>query len=167
MPFQFPVDVNQKAGAVKVTVDGNNFFIPTVIYHPNGLTEVNNTNPLPITIIGSSPNLQTVIVLTGQSLSNEIVSKGQLLALDIDTNLTGAVTQMTFQGSMTSGGVYKNIYDDSGSEVAVAVAANRIVTIDLAALKLAAVPFLKIRFGTSASPVNATADRTIIVSSRG
>jgi hypothetical protein len=71
---------------------------------------------------------------------------------------------LTFLVCDTEGGTYQPLYNDSGTEVAVAsagVVADRAIA--LAAIKDAIAPWrwLKLRSGTAASPVNQGAARTI------
>lgn len=65
---------------------------------------------------------------------------------------------ITLQGSL-DGTTWQNLYDDSGSEVTLSVAAGRYVAIPPALL--AGVPWLRVRSGTSGTPVNQTADRSL------
>lgn len=55
-----------------------------------------------------------------------------------------------------------NVYDDTGTEVSITVAANRIVVIGTATkAAIGALRYLRIRSGTSASPVNQNPARDI------
>ncbi|WP_051775556.1 hypothetical protein [Paenibacillus tyrfis] len=40
MPFTFPTDNRERAGAVRPTNDGNNFYIPVVIFGADGVTPI-------------------------------------------------------------------------------------------------------------------------------
>ncbi|EPZ47622.1 hypothetical protein [Alicyclobacillus acidoterrestris] len=62
MGYKFPVDANGKAGAVRPTADGNNFFIPTVMYGADGVTVISSTNPFPTSL--STCNVEQVILAT-------------------------------------------------------------------------------------------------------
>lgn len=97
---------------------------------------------------------------TGLSTAVEIGATS-LEGLFIPAAFTGTV--LTFQAALTLGGTYQNLYDDSGTEVSVAVAAGRAVSIDFAALKLAQWRFLKIRSGTAAAPTTEGGERSIHV----
>lgn len=102
-----------------------------------------------------------VSIPPNESLTGEI-DLGTLKLLAIEFPVTWAGTVVTFQAKANRSEdqednpalqVWKNVYDDSGAEVTVTVGANRIVGIDAAAGKLAALRYLRIRSGTSAAPV--------------
>lgn len=120
---------------------------------------VSKTNPIPTGCMGvTSP----ITITNGQSLSGEVDLGGAcLLAIELPAAFTGTV--LTFQASRAPGGTFKNVYDDSGSEVSVAVGAGRMVSIDTAALMLAPYRYIKVRSGTSASPTVEGADRILYV----
>ena len=93
-----------------------------------------------------------------------IIDLGEFKLFAIELPATWAGTSLTFQAKSTNtpeaddqsvddAENWKNVYDDSGNEVTVTVAANRIVCIDAAALKLAALRYIRIRSGTAAAPV--------------
>jgi hypothetical protein len=49
MSYQFPTDINGKAGAVQPSNDGSKFFVPVVAYGPDV------GNPLPIGLVAKEP----------------------------------------------------------------------------------------------------------------
>jgi hypothetical protein len=51
MPFTFPKDTNNKAGAVKENTSGNGFHVPVVVYDRDGTTPVEN--PGNVNLVGS------------------------------------------------------------------------------------------------------------------
>lgn len=59
MTFTFPKDSANKAGAVRVTSDGNNFFVPTVLFNSNGTTPIDRTNKLSVENYGFKDILYT------------------------------------------------------------------------------------------------------------
>lgn len=65
---------------------------------------------------------------------------------------------LTFQAS-ADGATWQNVYDQFGGEVMVMAAAGRWITIEPASF--AGVRHLRVRSGTSAVPVNQTANRTL------
>lgn len=67
---------------------------------------------------------------------------------------------LTFQGCDTLGGTYQDIYDSAGNELTVIAAASRCIA-DIP--ELAPFRFIKIRSGTSGTPVSQGASRDIIV----
>lgn len=106
--------------------------------------------------------------------NNEALSSGvdlgnfSLAALEMPEGWAG--TQVTFQAKAKPRdsdhpGVgdpnpedWDNVYDSAGNEVTVTVAANRVV-VDLP--ELAAIRYLRIRSGTSATPVNQSPSKVI------
>ena len=107
---------------------------------------------------------KTVTISSGQSLSTEVDLEGyQLAAIEMPSAWDAAA--LTFQGSSTSGGTFKDI-KSSGLEVtepgsSLTATANVINSIDVNAMALAPIRYLKIRSGTSGSAVNQTANRTL------
>jgi hypothetical protein len=71
-------------------------------------------------------------------------------------------TAITFQATDEKGGTYKNVYDSGGTEISVTVANNRVI-VPTAAIQaaLASITHIKIRSGSSATPVNQQDDRSI------
>ena len=128
---------------------------------------IDNTADLKITMDGEAvattgaPAVSGgVIIANGQSLSAEVDLAGAtILAISMPAAFTGTV--LTFQAARATGGTFRNIYDDSGTEVSLTVAADRMVAIDFAALKLAPFRYLKIRSGTAATPTAEGAERTL------
>jgi hypothetical protein len=114
--------------------------------------------------------VRTVSIAAGATgLSGEIDLEGaSLMAISMPAAWTPA--NITFQAASAlaaNGGVYQDVYDDSGSEVVVTAAAAHIITVDLNALKLAALRYIKIRSGTTATPVDQTTPRTITLILKG
>ena len=69
---------------------------------------------------------------------------------------------LTFQGSDTEAGTYSDLYDDAGTEISVTAAASRTIvgsTLD----RVVPLRFLKVRSGTTATPVNQAAARTVLL----
>lgn len=99
-----------------------------------------------------------------QALTGEIdLGSNKLFAIEFPSTWAG--TSITFQaktqGQPAAGDTspddletWKNVYDDAGTEVTVTCAANRIVGLDATALELSSLRWIRIRSGTSASPVN-------------
>jgi len=65
---------------------------------------------------------------------------------------------MTFEVSM-DGVTYQDLYDADGNEMTFTVAAATTLTLDPAIF--AAMPYVKVRSGVSATPVNQAAERTV------
>lgn len=92
----------------------------------------------------------------GQSLGGLRLS-GILMPDSWDT------ANLTFQVSL-DGTTYKNLYDKNGAEYTVTAAAGRYVQLDL--VDFSAIPFIKIRSGTSGTSVNQMADRSLVLALR-
>lgn len=108
-----------------------------------------------------------VQIPANQALSGMVdLGANNLFAIEMPEAWSG--TTLTFQSKAERSATaaestedWDDVYDDAGTEVSVTVAAGRIVTIDAAALKLAPLRFLRIRSGTSASPVNQNPTREL------
>ena len=98
---------------------------------------------------------RTATIAAGASLSDAVYLGGYRMAgllLPADIN---SATSITFQVCATETGTFQNLYDDSGNEVTLTVAASRAVGIDAKAGMLAMWRYVKIRLGTAGVPVNA------------
>jgi hypothetical protein len=94
-------------------------------------------------------------------LSAEVNIGGfELMALEMPTAWTTA--NLTFKVARETGGTFYDLYDDAGNEVTVTVGgASRTITFDSTALKFAPIEWLKIRSGTTATPVDQVTARTL------
>lgn len=72
---------------------------------------------------------------------------------------TWAAANLTFSGSSTQDGTFYNLYDSSGNELTVTAAASRHIILTPA--NFASLNWLKIRSGTSGTPVNQTGAPTL------
>jgi hypothetical protein len=102
---------------------------------------------------------EAVIGTGADGLSNEIDGKGYRLA-KIFMPAEWTTADITFTEAPVSGGTYKNLYAN-GVEVTEDVAASRTITIDINSAALTAMAYFKIRSGTSGTPVQQAASRTI------
>lgn len=91
-------------------------------------------------------------------LSAAIDCQGYIL-VGIGMPATWVAAAMTFQAADASDGTFRDVYDSSGTEKSVTVTADDHVVLDPA--NWYSVKHLKIRSGTSGTPVNQTAERTI------
>jgi hypothetical protein len=73
---------------------------------------------------------------------------------------------LTFQAATTLDGTYYNVYDDADAEVKVEVAEDRVVVLGTITKNFAGIKFLKLRSGTSGSPVQQGAIRTLTLAFR-
>lgn len=95
-------------------------------------------------------------ILNGQSLSGGLDIRTRRIRSVICPADVQAATDLTFQVSQDAG-TYRNLHNADGSEVAIKIGANRHVVIPHELM--AGASFIKIRLGTGAAPVVATAQR--------
>jgi hypothetical protein len=104
----------------------------------------------------ANANVLTVTIANGQSLSDAAhIGAGTLVGIQLPA-FTSA--KLTFQGS-ADGVTYVDVVDASAAEVEYAASTGAIYI--KAPADLVGVPYLKVRSGTSGSPVNQGAARTI------
>ena len=102
----------------------------------------------------------TVVIESGESLSGAFDVR-QYSQMGIIMPAARTAANLTFQASDESGGTYCDVYTDAGDEVSVTAAASRAISIDLNSSALASYQYLKIRSGTTGTPVAQGADRTL------
>jgi hypothetical protein len=107
----------------------------------------------------------TQVILTipaGQALSDAVSSGNRgLLGYLLPPAWDPAV--LTLQGSL-DGANFFDVFDSFGTEIVFTVAANRLI---LPEVRLPfGFPFIRVRSGTAASPVNQTAQRVIVAFNR-
>lgn len=95
-------------------------------------------------------------IASGQSLSQAMLIPGRLTGIQMPSSWTTA--NLTFQGSL-DGVTFTNIYDAFGNEVTVDAAASELITID----DLQSQTYLKVRSGTSGTPVTQGAARVLLL----
>lgn len=99
------------------------------------------------------------VINAGQSLSDVIDLFGITnLAFHIPAVWTTA--NLTFQGCDTPDGTFVNIYDSAGNELTAVAAASRLI-VDIP--ELLPVRYLKIRSGTTGTPVLQAQTRNILI----
>ncbi|MCK9576557.1 MAG: hypothetical protein M0R51_11595 [Clostridia bacterium] len=107
----------------------------------------------------------TTTIAASASLSSEIDIGAHInaMAFEIPNGWTSA--NITFAGSHSSGGTFRSIYGDGGTEISVTVGGtNRMVGLDATKCNaLKPFRYVKIRSGTDASPVEQEEIRTIYV----
>ena len=110
-----------------------------------------------------STTTKSATIANGASLSEEIDLGGYgLAAIEMPAAWTAA--NLTFQAASASAGTFKNVYDAAGNQLTVTADASRVLT-DIP--ELAPLRFIKIRSGTSGTPVNQGAERTITLILKG
>ena len=111
---------------------------------------------------------QNVTIASGANITDALnVGNGRLVGIAMPAAWDTAA--ITFQAS-ADGSTYYDLYDSDGSEVTIsssAAAASRYLAFTSAMLPVfAGLRYLKIRSGTSATPVNQTADRILTLVKR-
>jgi len=101
----------------------------------------------------------TATIANGASLSAEIDLKGHQLAA-IFMPGTWTTANLSYQASDQTGGTFQDVYDSAGNELTSIADASRTIT-DIP--ELGPIRFLKIRSGTTGTPVNQGGNRTIIL----
>lgn len=100
----------------------------------------------------------SITIANGAALSGSIDLTGlTIVAIQMPAAWTAA--NITFQASTTDGGTLQDVYDDAGTEVTVTAAASRFITLSPATS--IAYRFLKLRSGTTGTPVNQGGERSI------
>jgi hypothetical protein len=100
---------------------------------------------------------QTVTIANGASLSNEVdLETKTLIAIDMPASWTAA--NLTLQASVDNS-TWDNVFDSLGTEVTITAAASRFILLNPA--DFVSVRYLKVRSGTSGTPVNQGGARTI------
>lgn len=134
MAFTFPTDSTGLAGAIKTTVDGNNYYVPVVVNSSDGSTPISSTNPLSVTIQNSGINLpvelksltRTYLFTTATNLTSNSAFISPVYDL-IDTK-----TIQGYANSDQSGTIYVQESDDTNTwynTMSVAVTASTSTTI--------------------------------------
>lgn len=104
----------------------------------------------------------TATIANGASLSGEIdLSNHKIMTIFMPAAWTAA--NLTFQVAAVTGGTFQDLYNDGGAEVNVTAAASRAIGVDIYAGVLASARFIKIRSGTTGTPVTQGAARSIIL----
>ena len=83
-----------------------------------------------------------------------------IVGFEMPANIEGA-TAITFQATGEPGGTFLNMYTAAGAELTVTVGVDQHIPVN--PTHFASARFLKIRLGTSGTPVVATADRVLTV----
>jgi hypothetical protein len=111
---------------------------------------------------GSVASKHTVTITNGTSLST-VAHVGEETLVGIILPAGWDVAALTFQVSNDNVTFY-NLYDKDAEVTVTSAAGSRSVALD--PVKTFPYPYLKIRSGTSGTPVNQTADRSIILLSK-
>jgi hypothetical protein len=105
---------------------------------------------------------ETATIKSGDTQSQQLDTQGAgFIGLSLPAAIDSA-TSITFLVSGAEGGTFQKLTDGAGAEVALTVAASLCVSPTSAQQAcLAPWRYVKLRLGTGASPVTATADRVI------
>ena len=76
---------------------------------------------------------------------------------------TWTAANLTFAVCEQVNGTFLPLHDDAGAEISVTAAASRAIGMDAVAMELSGMPFVKIRSGTLATPVDQAASRDLYV----
>ena len=99
------------------------------------------------------------VIASGQSLSS-VIDLEQLNITGFLIPASWTTAKLTFQAS-PDGTTFGDVQDSSGNEIQLTVAAGKFVGVNLS--ELSGLRFIKVRSGTSGTPVNQGADRTISI----
>jgi len=114
---------------------------------------------MPYTYPTTAPSRKhTATIASGASLSDAVAIQPTHTLAGILMPAAWDAADLTFQGSF-DGTNYGDLYSDDGSEVTIPAAAGRIIPVGSSDLR--AMPYLKVRSGTSTTPVAQTAQRVI------
>lgn len=119
------------------------------------------------TPICSLTTTKTVTILTGATGLSNVIDLDGYTIFALEMPATWIAANITMQACSTATGTFLDVYDDAGNEVTIVAAASRFITVNTNMLNLAPLRFVKFRSGTSASPVNQTATRTITLQVKG
>ena len=119
-------------------------------------TPVFLVNPVSGSDLGE-PTTADAVIANGASLSGAVTMTGGRLAR-ITMPAAWTAASLTFQAS-SDGATYGDLYDKDGVEYTVSAAASREIIIPL--VDFLGVAYLKVRSGTSGTPVNQGAARTL------
>jgi len=101
-------------------------------------------------------------IANAASLSGEVDLGGaSRIAIQMPAAWTAA--NLTFQASDESGGTFADVVNDAGTEIVVTATISQVIVIVTALKELAGLRFIKIRSGTSATPVAQGAERVLKV----
>lgn len=109
---------------------------------------------------------KTVTIASGASLSGAIsmhLDQNPQVPVALEMPATWTAAGLTFQASY-DGVTYNNVYDDGGTELTLTVSSSRHVTLE--PRYFVGIRYLKVRSGTSGTPVNQGGDRDINVLTR-
>lgn len=108
---------------------------------------------------------KTALIANGAALSGALFLGEQVL-VGLLMSAAWTAASLTFQISIDGGVTWNDLYDDSGTEVTLAPTSPAGKYMAISPDPFAGAVFLKIRSGTTGSPVNQGADRTLTLLTR-
>ena len=106
---------------------------------------------------------RTATIASGAAVSDEaIINDYFVTGIHMPADWTAA--NLTFQAASEPGGTFYDVYDSDGTELAVTAAEDRSIGLTSAeSAVLSGFRVIKVRSGTSASPVNQAAARSVVL----
>jgi len=111
-------------------------------------------------VLANVKDVESATILINTALSDAIDCGGMTPTAIIMPAIWTAAN-LTFQNSVDDGTTYNDVYDIDGTEFTLTADASRFILLDVS--KWFTIRHLKIRSGTSATPVNQVAERVIQV----
>ena len=106
-----------------------------------------------------------VTIANGASLSNGALL-GDHVLVGIQMSAAWTAASLTFQISYDDGATWHNLYDDSGTEVTLSPVSPAGLYLALSPDPFGGIVLIKVRSGTSGTPVNQAAARSLILITR-
>ncbi|MGB1389984.1 MAG: hypothetical protein ACPG61_13970 [Paracoccaceae bacterium] len=103
---------------------------------------------------------ETITIASGESLSAAINLNGRVI-VGIIMPAAWTTAAITMQACDSLGGTYVDVYATGGAELSITTAASRYVAVD--PVNQYGINFAKIRSGTTGTPVNQGAERSIVL----
>lgn len=118
--------------------------------------------------IDSKINIKTVTIAAGATGLSAVVDLEGFDSIAVETDAAFVTAVLTFQAAPYRDGTFKNVYDNTGTEVVTAsITASTIHSLDTIFLALRPFRFIKIRSGTAASAVDQTSGTTLTLHLKG
>jgi hypothetical protein len=112
-------------------------------------------------------NLKTIpLTITAGTALTQGALPGDHVVVGLKMPPAWDAASLTFQVSIDAGVTWSDLYDESGAEVSLTPAAPAGKYLQISPDPFGGIECLKIRSGTSAAPVNQTANRTLILVTR-
>ena len=110
--------------------------------------------------LGSPLAYFSFTIASGAAVSDALDTHG-MCPVAIITPATWTTANLTFQGTNISTGTYADVYDDAGTEYNVAASTSRYILLNPSAF--ASFQYIKVRSGTTGTPVLQGGARTVVM----